>query len=460
MIPMASRWTGSGEAKDAAIWFELAEKHGATEFLGYDTEEAEGQILAVVVDGADRGEATEGQSVSIVVNQSPFYAESGGQVGDTGLIKTETGAARVTDTKKVAGVFLHVAEVTLGTISRGQGATLSVDHTRRSAIRANHSATHLLHEALRRALGDHVAQRGSLNAPDRLRFDFSHNSAVSPEDLARVEAEVNEFIRQNSAVETRIMTPDDARALGAQALFGEKYGDEVRVVSMGSLADSGKGADGVTYSLELCGGTHVARTGDIGAMALLGDSASSAGVRRIEALTGQAALAHLRASDSQLSEIAGLLKAQAGDVVNRVKALADERKALANEVAQLKRQLAMGGGSAHAAKDIGGVKFIGRRVEGVGGKELGALVDEMKSQLGSGAVLVLAEADGKATVAAGVTADLVDRISAVTLVQTATAALGGKGGGGRPDRAQGGAPSLAAADDAIAQVEKLLEETA
>jgi alanyl-tRNA synthetase len=271
---------------------------------------------------------------------------------------------------------------------------------------------------------------------------------------------VNEFIRQNSAVETRIMTPDDARALGAQALFGEKYGDEVRVVSMGSLADSGKGADGVTYSLELCGGTHVARTGDIGAMALLGDSASSAGVRRIEALTGQAALAHLRASDSQLSEIAGLLKAQAGDVVNRVKALADERKALANEVAQLKRQLAMGGGQAQAAKDIGGVKFIGRRVEGVGGKELGALVDEMKSQLGSGAVLVLAEADGKATVAAGVTADLVDRISAVTLVQTATAALGGKGGGGRPDRAQGGAPSLAAADDAIAQVEKLLEETA
>ncbi|MGN7870145.1 alanine--tRNA ligase [Paracoccus sp. 22332] len=453
-------WAGSGESKDAAIWYELAEKHGATEFLGYDTEEAEGQILAVVADGADVGEATEGQTVHLVVNQSPFYAESGGQVGDTGLIKTETGAARVTDTKKVAGVFLHVAEVTLGTISRGQGATLSVDHGRRSAIRANHSATHLLHEALRRALGEHVAQRGSLNAPDRLRFDFSHNSAVSAEELARIEAEVNDFIRQNSPVETRIMTPDDARALGAQALFGEKYGDEVRVVSMGNLSGSGKGADGATYSLELCGGTHVARTGDIGAFALLGDSASSAGVRRIEALTGQAALAHLRHSDSQLSEIAGILKAQAGDVVNRVKALADERKALANEVAQLKRQLAMGGGQAQAAKDIGGVKFIGRRVEGVGGKELGALVDEMKSQLGSGAVLVLAEAEGKATVAAGVTPDLVDRISAVTLVQTATAALGGKGGGGRPDRAQGGAPSLAAADDAIAQVEKLLEETA
>ncbi|RJE80218.1 alanine--tRNA ligase [Paracoccus sp. JM45] len=452
-------WSGSGEAADATIWYELAEKHGITEFLGYDTETAEGQILALVADGADAADAAEGSKISIVVNQSPFYAESGGQVGDSGLIKTDTGAARVTDTKKVAGVFIHMAEVTMGTISRGQGATLTVDHDRRGAIRSNHSATHLLHEALRRALGDHVSQRGSLNASDRLRFDFSHNHAVSAEEMAQVEAEVNDFIRQNSAVVTRIMTPDNARGIGAQALFGEKYGDEVRVVSMGQHDGSGKGADGQTYSLELCGGTHVDRTGDIGAFALLGDSASSAGVRRIEALTGQAAMDHLRDADRKLIEIAGILKAQSAEVVNRVRAMADERKALANEVAQLKRQLAMGGGGASEAKEIEGIKFIGRKVEGVGGKELGALVDDMKAQLGSGVVLVLAESDGKATVAAGVTGDLTDRVSAVAIVQTATAALGGKGGGGRPDRAQGGAPSLDAADAAFAQVEQLIGET-
>ncbi|RJK99354.1 alanine--tRNA ligase [Paracoccus aestuarii] len=450
-------WSGSGEAADATIWFELAEKHGVTEFLGYDTEEAEGQITALVIDGADVAEAHVGASVAIVVNQSPFYAESGGQVGDQGMIRTETGAARVTDTKKVAGVFIHQAQVTMGTISRGQGAQLVVDHDRRGAIRANHSATHLLHEALRGALGDHVAQRGSLNAPDRLRFDFSHNSAVSAEEMARIEAEVNAYIRQNSPVETRIMTPDDARALGAQALFGEKYGDEVRVVSMGAQPGSGKGAEGAAYSLELCGGTHVARTGDIGAFVLLGDAASSAGVRRIEALTGQAALDHLRGADSRLGEIAGILKAQSAEVVNRVRALADERKALANEVAQLKRQLAMGGGD--EAEEIAGVKFIARKVEGVGGKELGALVDEMKAGLGSGAVLVLAEDGGKATVAAGVTPDLTGRISAVALVQSAVAALGGKGGGGRPDRAQGGAPSLAAAETAFQDARKIIEDS-
>ncbi|KRW94929.1 alanine--tRNA ligase [Paracoccus sp. MKU1] len=453
-------WAGSGETKDAAIWFDIAEEHGATEFLGYDTEISEGQILALVQDGAAVEEAGEGQAVQIVVNQTPFYAESGGQVGDTGLIKTETGAARVTDTRKSGGVFVHIAEVTLGSIQRGQGAQLSVDHDRRSAIRANHSATHLLHEALRRALGEHVAQRGSLNAPDRLRFDFSHVKAMTPEELAQVEREVNDFIRQNSPVETRIMTPDDARALGAQALFGEKYGDEVRVVSMGELPGSGKGTGGQTYSLELCGGTHVARTGDIGMFALTSETASAAGIRRIEALTGQAAMDELRRVDGELNEIAGILKAQTGDVVNKVRALADERKALANEVAQLKRQLAMGGSTEDKPREINGIKLIARRVEGVSGKELGPLVDEMKSRLGSGAVVVLAEADGKATVAAGVTPDLTGRISAVELVQTATAALGGKGGGGRPDRAQGGAPSLAAADSAISAVETLIGEKA
>ncbi|WP_288948910.1 alanine--tRNA ligase [uncultured Paracoccus sp.] len=453
-------WSGSGETKDAAIWFDIAEEHGATEFLGYDTEISEGQILSLVQEGTAVDSAAEGQQVQIVVNQTPFYGEAGGQVGDTGLIKTETGAARVTDTKKSGGVFIHIAEVTLGSIQCGQGAQLSVDHDRRSAIRANHSATHLLHEALRRALGEHVAQRGSLNAPDRLRFDFSHAKALAPEEVIRVEREVNEYIRQNTPVETRIMTPDEARELGAQALFGEKYGDEVRVVAMGELEGSGKGANGRTYSLELCGGTHVARTGDIGMFVLTSETASAAGVRRIEALTGQAAMDELRRVDGELGEIAGIVKAQAGDVVSKVRALADERKALANEVAQLKRQLAMGGSEAEAPKEINGIKLIARRVEGVSGKELGPLVDELKSRLGSGAVVVLAEAEGKATVAAGVTGDLTDRISAVELVQAATAALGGKGGGGRPDRAQGGAPSLAAADAAINAIETLIGEKA
>ena len=454
-------WVGSGETRDAEIWFDLAEQHGATEFLGYDTEESEGQILALVRDGKPVEQAGEGDEIQIVVNQTPFYAEAGGQVGDSGLIRTETGAARVGDTRKANGIVIHVATVTLGTIARGQGAQLSVDHDRRRAIRANHSATHLLHEALRRTLGEHVAQRGSLNAPDRLRFDFSHAKALTAEEILQVEREVNEFIRQNSPVETRIMTPDDARALGAQALFGEKYGDEVRVVSMGELPGSGKGASGDVYSLELCGGTHVARTGDIGMFALSAETASAAGVRRIEALTGQAAIDALRRAEDELAQIAGILKAQAGDVVNKVRALADERKALANEVAQLRRQLAMGSATAEAPpREIAGIRLLARRVEGVSGKDLGPLVDEMKSRLGSGAVVVLAETDGKATVAAGVTPDLTPRISAVDLVQAATQALGGKGGGGRPDRAQGGAPSLAEADRAIAAVETLIGEKA
>ena len=443
-------WAGSGEAKDATIWFELAEKHGTTEFLGYETETAEGQVLALVQDGGLTDKAS--GTVQIVVNQTPFYGESGGQVGDTGFIRSETGTAEVKDTKKAAGVFIHIAEVTEGHMERGQPVKLEVAHQRRSAIRANHSATHLLHEALRRALGDHVAQKGSLNAEDRLRFDFSHAKALTAEELATVEAEVNEFIRQNTPVETRIMTPDDARAIGAQALFGEKYGDEVRVVSMGSLPGSGKGADGKTYSLELCGGTHVARTGDIGAFVALGDSASSAGVRRFEALTGQAALDHLKAQAARLAEAAAVLKAPVADVTDRLRALVDERKALQNEVAQLRRELAMGGGSGNApeAQDINGVKFLAQVLQGVSGKDLPGLIDEAKSRLGSGAVLLIADAGGKAAVAAGVTADLTGRLSAVDLVKAAAGALGGKGGGGRPDMAQAGGASAENAEAAIA----------
>jgi alanyl-tRNA synthetase len=455
-------WAGSGETKDAAIWFDLAEKHGVTEFLGYDTETAEGQIAALVRDGKEIGAARTGEAVQVVVNQTPFYAESGGQVGDSGLIRTDTGMVRVTDTKKSAGLFLHIGEVAEGEIARGQPAKLEVSHGRRSAIRANHSATHLLHEALRRALGDHVAQRGSLNAEDRLRFDFGHAKAMSAEEIAAVAAEVNEFIRQNAPVETRIMTPDDARGLGAQALFGEKYGDEVRVVSMGRQIGSGKGAEGDTYSLELCGGTHVARTGDIGAFVCLGDSASAAGVRRIEALTGQPALDHLGAQAARLAEIATALKAPPGEVAERVRALIEDRKALSNEVARLRRDLAMGGGAAGGpeAKDIAGVRFLAQIVAGVSGKDLPALVDELKARIGSGAVLVVADTGGKAAVAAGVTADLTDRLSAVEIVKAAAAALGGKGGGGRPDMAQAGGADPSKSDAAIKAAEAVIGGTA
>ncbi|WP_439150202.1 alanine--tRNA ligase [Sulfitobacter sp.] len=452
-------WSGSGEAADATVWFDVAENGGKTDFLGYDTETAEGQIVALIQEGAQTDTAKAGDKVQIALNQTPFYAESGGQVGDTGLIKTDTGSVAITDTRKTAGVFIHFGDVAEGTISTGQAAVLEVDHARRTSIRANHSATHLLHEALRNALGDHVAQRGSLNAADRLRFDYSHNSAMSADELAQVEQEVNTYIRQNAPVDTRIMTPDDARALGAQALFGEKYGEEVRVVSMGRQSGSGKGADKSTYSLELCGGTHVRQTGDIGAFVLLGDSSSSSGVRRIEALTGTEALTWLRAQETALSRVAAELKTSTADVPDRVRALLDERRALANEVAQLRRELAMSGGGAAApeARDVNGIKFMAQVLSGVTGKDLPALVDEYKTKLGSGVVLLIADADGKAAVAAGVTADLTAQASAVDIVKAVVAELGGKGGGGRPDMAQGGAKDVANADAAISAAEAILK---
>jgi alanyl-tRNA synthetase len=452
-------WAGSGETGDAAIWYALAEEKGTTEFLGYDTETAEGQILALVQDGTQAGSAAAGATVQVVVNQTPFYAESGGQVGDSGLIRTDTGLATVTDTRRTAGVVIHVATVVEGSILRGQPARLEVDRGRRGAIRANHSATHLLHEALRRRLGEHVAQRGSLNAPDRLRFDFSHARALSADDVAAVEAEVNAYIRQNAPVETRVMTPDDARALGAQALFGEKYGDEVRVVAMGRLNGSGKGADGATYSLELCGGTHVARTGDIGACVILGDSASSAGVRRIEALTGEAARAHAAAQAARLAEVAGILRAPLDAVADRVRALVDERRALQAEVAQLRRAAAMGGGGAEAApapREVNGIAFLAQVLRGVAGRDLPALIDAAKARIGSGVVLLIAETDGKAAIAAGVTPDLAGRLPATGLVRAAAEAMGGRGGGGRPDLAQAGAPDASRAAEAIAAAEALL----
>ncbi|MCA0960776.1 alanine--tRNA ligase [Salipiger bermudensis] len=458
-------WSGSGEAADLAIWFEIADAKGATDFLGYDTETAEGQMLALVKDGAEVDALEAGESGWVVLNQTPFYGESGGQVGDSGWMRRledEDDVAEVTDTQKMGGgkVFAHQVTIKQGRFAKGEAVALEVDHARRGKIRANHSATHLLHEALRRALGDHVAQRGSLNAPERLRFDFSHAKALTPEEISQVEREVNAFIRQNSAVNTRIMTPDDARGLGAQALFGEKYGDEVRVVSMGTELGSGKGTDGETYSIELCGGTHVAQTGDIGTFVLTSETASAAGVRRIEALTGEAAMAELRGRDKALGEIEGLLKAHGSDAVARVGALLDERRKLENEVAQLRRDLAMAGGAGQGggaeAREVGGVPFVAQVLSGVSGKDLPPLIDEHKARLGSGAVLLIADTGGKVAVAAGVTEDLTGSHSAVDLVKAAVEALGGKGGGGRPDMAQGGAKDASEADAAIKAAEAVL----
>lgn len=457
-------WSGSGDAADNAIWFDLAEENGATEFLGYDTESAEGQVMAIVVDGAAVDTLDEGKTGWLVLNQTPFYAESGGQVADHGFVsrlENRDEIAKVDAVQKFAEgkLFAHKVSVERGKIAKGDPVAMEVDHGRRTAIRANHSATHLLHEALRETLGDHVAQRGSLNAEDRLRFDFSHAKALSAEELHKVGMDVNAFIRQNTSVETRIMTPDDAREIGAQALFGEKYGDEVRVVSMGR-ANTGKGFGGDTYSIELCGGTHVKQTGDIGVFVLLGDSASSAGVRRIEALTGAAAFEHLEREAGRMAEIAGTLKAQPADVADRVKALLDERKSLQNEVAQLRRELAMAGGAGQGggaeAKDVKGVKFFAQVLTGVSGKDLRPLLDEHKTRLESGAVLLIADEGAKVAVAAGVTDDLTGNVSAVDLVRAAVEALGGKGGGGRPDMAQGGAKDASNADAAIAAAEAVI----
>ena len=453
-------WSGSGEIADDSMWFDLLDTHGATEFLGYDAEKSEGQLLALVEATKELKTVSVGTTVQLIFNQTPFYAESGGQVGDTGQIKTDTGTLKITDTRKSAELIIHMGTVLEGSVSVGQFAQLAVDQTRRSQIRANHSATHLLHEALRRSLGEHVAQRGSLNDHDRLRFDFSHGQALTPKQLEEVQAEVNKYIRQNSHVETRIMTPDDARAIGAQALFGEKYGDEVRVISMGYLERSKKGTTSNTYSLELCGGTHVRQTGDIGCFILLGDAASSAGVRRIEAVTGSTANTYIQSQQSIISEAANILKVQNSDLTVRAKQLVDERKALKNEVTDLRRNLAMSGGAgAQTSKpiNVAGRLFLAEVLQGVTGRDLPTLIDNKKAELKSGAVLLIAESDGKIAVAAGVTEDLTGILSAVDIVTIAVSELGGKGGGGRADMAQGGAKSAKNAAQAINAVKQMME---
>ncbi|KQV34267.1 MULTISPECIES: alanine--tRNA ligase [unclassified Rhizobium] len=449
-------WSGSGDAATETIWYELKEKHGATEFLGYDTETAEGVVQAIVRDGAAVDSASAGEKVQLVLNQTPFYGESGGQMGDTGIITTDHARLQVTDTQKRGeGVFVHGAVVEEGTIRTGEAVALAVDHARRSRLRANHSATHLLHEALREVLGTHVAQKGSLVAPERLRFDVSHPKPMSAEELKVVEEMANEIIVQNTPVTTRLMSVDDAIAEGAMALFGEKYGDEVRVVSMGWGVHGSKANR--PYSVELCGGTHVGATGEIGLVRVVGESAVGAGVRRIEALTGSAALEYLNEQDERVKSLASTLKVQPGDVLARVESLMDERRKLERELADARKKLALGGGGAagsgDAARDIGGVKFLGKVVTGVDPKDLKSFADDGKQSLGSGIVtFVGVAADGKASAVVAVTDDLTGKHSAVDLVRVASAALGGKGGGGRPDMAQAGGPDGDKAEAAIEAV--------
>ena len=457
-------WKGSGDAATETIWFDVREREGASEFLGYDTEVAEGEIRALVKDGKEVKKLKKGDEAAIVVNQTPFYGESGGQVGDHGVVRGADGAEfKVTETqKKLGDLFVHSGKVISGSFQISDAVELQVDHTRRSATQSNHSATHLIHEALRLVLGDHVAQKGSLVAPERLRFDFSHPKPMADEEVARVESIANSIVAQNAPVETRLMAYDDAIETGAMALFGEKYGDEVRVVSMG-LDDNATKAN-KAWSVELCGGTHVARTGDIGVIRITAETASAAGVRRIEALTSDGARQHLAAQDTRMRELAGMLRTKPEDVIGRVTALAEERKQLERQLADAKRQLAMGGGGTTAVADdaireISGTKLFARSVEGLNPKDLRGLVDNGKEQVGSGVVAIVGiTEDGKAGIAVGVTSDLTERFSAVDLVRTGSAVLGGKGGGGRPDMAQAGGPDGSKAADALKAIEAAIAE--
>lgn len=446
-------WAGSGGEATEKVWFAIRDRLPATEFLGYDATVAEARVEAIVVDGAEVTEAAEGADAMIVLNQTPFYGESGGQMGDIGTLAAEAGArVAVSDTaKKVGDLHVHIGTIAGAKLSIGDVVRASVDRDRRDRLRANHSATHLLHKALRDRLGDHVSQKGSLVAPERLRFDISHPKPMTPAEVAQVETDVNGMIRGNGDVATRLMTPDAAVDAGALALFGEKYGDEVRVVSMGP-------ADDVTLSTELCGGTHVRRTGDIGLFRIVSESAVGSGVRRIEALTGAAALEYLDRQETALREIAGALKASPAEAPARVQQLIEERRKLERELADARKKAAMGGGAATGgptARDVGGVRFIGQVAEGISARDMKGMVDEMKSG-GSGVYAMVGVTDGKAALVVGVTDDLKDRLSAVDLVRAGVGAIGGTGGGGRPDMAQGGGPDGDAAQDAISAVEAAL----
>jgi alanyl-tRNA synthetase len=448
-------WAGSGEAGEDKIWFAIADKVGPTEFLGYETETAEGVVTALVKGGQMVDELKTGEEGFVVLNQTPFYGESGGQVGDTGSMSFEQNAADVLDTVKHQGVFGHRVKVTAGALRIGTPLSLVVDHQRRTAIRANHSATHLLHEALRLVLGDHVAQRGSLVTPDRLRFDFVHTKPITTQELEQVEDIANDIVLQNSRVETRSMSVDDAKQSGARALFGEKYGDEVRVVSMGDPTGNALG-----WSVELCGGTHVRRTGDIGLITVLGDTGVSAGVRRIEALTARGARLHARTNANLVQSAADELHATPAEILPRIGALQDNLKKAERSLSDAQKKLALGGGGGAAANSdekVNGVTYVGRAVEGLSPKDVKGLVDTEKKRVGSGVVVVVLKGeDGRGTVAVGVTDDLTGKYQAGELVKHATMALGGQGGGGRPDMAQGGGPDGSKATEAIAAVRSAL----
>ena len=450
-------WKGSGDTATEEIWFELREDHGATEFLGYDTEQAEGEIRVLVKNGKVVKSIKSGDEAAIVTNQTPFYGESGGQVGDCGEIHADGFSFQVTDTlKKLGDLFVHFGKVTSGKIKTGDAVALSVDHAKRTETRANHSATHLVHEALREVLGTHVTQKGSLVSPDRLRFDFAHPKPMSDDELQTVERIANDIVLQNAPVTTRLMSIEDARETGAMALFGEKYGDEVRVVAMGTAFEGDK--TGKDYSIELCGGTHVTRTGDIGLIKLVGESAVAAGVRRLEALTASGARAYLNAQDDALRATAARLKVKPEVVAERVDALLAERKTLERQLSDAKKQAALGGGGADSAddvRDVGGIKLLARSLEGVSPKDLRGLVDESKKRIGSGVVAIVGVSDeGKAGIAVGVTDDLTKTLSAVDLVRAGAEAIGGKGGGGRPDMAQAGGPDGSGAANALVAIEK------
>ncbi len=453
-------WKGSGAAADDELWFDIAEREGASEFTGYTATGGDGRVVAIIVDGVETDHAVAGAQVIVLTNQTPFYGESGGQAGDAGIVTGANGLEIViTDTAKPLGrLHAHRGQIVNGRVNVGDTVHLAVDEARRAAIRANHSATHLLHAALRNRLGEHVTQKGSLVADDRLRFDFSHPKPLTPEDIAVIEAEVNAEIRANEAVTTRLMSPEDAIEAGAMALFGEKYGDEVRVLSMGrtSANDGGR-----TYSVELCGGTHVSATGDIGVFRIVSESAVSSGVRRIEALTGEAARQWLVGREDTLKAVAGVIKAAPDEVVARVQTLLDERKRLERELADARKQLALSGGGSsgpapQADEQIAGVTFSGQVIDGLDAKELRGLLDEAKKRIGSGIAAIAAVNDGRAAFAVAVTDDLTERFSAVDLVRKGVETLGGKGGGGRPDMAQGGGPDAAKAADAIAAVKAAL----
>jgi alanyl-tRNA synthetase len=446
-------WAGSGEAATEAVWFALRERLGATEFLGYETERAEGVVTALVRNGSETRELKAGEEGAVVLNQTPFYAEAGGQVGDTGELSAEGVRFRVADTLRKAGdLFVHFGKVEAGTLRPGQALALEVDHSRRGEIRRNHSATHLLHEALRQVLGDHVAQKGSLVAPDRLRFDFSHPKPMSADEIRVVEDKANAVVLENSPVTTRLMAVDEAIESGARALFGEKYGDEVRVVAMGAANGNAMG-----WSVELCGGTHVRRTGDIGLISIVGESGVAAGVRRIEALTGDAARTHAAELKQIASAAADQLHVRVDELVPRLAALLEERKRLERDLSEARRRLAMGGGAAAASdgvRSVGNVKLLARAVTGIDVRDLKSLADEGKKQVGSGVVAIVGiNEEGRASLVVGVTPDLISRFDARVLVRRGSEVLGGKGGGGRADMAQAGGPDGAKAEAALAAIE-------